>query len=61
MSDRCPELITFSHCCKVRLAVLGKTALSSAASLSHAKEIEPVIGEWLVKFVGRVHDTMIIV
>lgn len=60
MSDRCPEQITFSHCCKVRLAVLRETALSSAASLSPVEEIELVFGELLVllillnSLVGRV-------
>lgn len=42
VSDRCPGLITFSQCCKVRLTVLRETALSSAVSLSPAEEIEPV-------------------
>lgn len=51
MSDRCPEPITFSQCCKVRLAVLRETALSSAASLSPVEEIELTFGELLVNFV----------
>lgn len=51
MSDRCPGLITFSQYCKVRLAVLRETALSSAASLSPVEEIEPASGELLVNFV----------
>lgn len=51
MSDRCPGLITFSQCCKVRLTVLRETALSSAASLSPVEEIEPASGELLVNFV----------
>lgn len=51
MSDRCPEQITFSQCCKVRLAVLRETALSSAASLSPVEEIKLVFGALLVNFV----------
>lgn len=51
MSDRCPELIRCSHCCKVSLAVLRETALSSAASLSPVEEIELAFGELLVDFV----------
>lgn len=51
MSDRCPPLITFSQCCKVRLAALGETALSSAASLSPGEEIELLCGELWVYFV----------
>lgn len=42
MSDRCPEQITFSQCCKVRLAAQRETALSHAASLSPAEEMELV-------------------
>lgn len=51
MSDRCPALITFSQCCKVRLAALGESALSSAASLSSSEEIELLCGELWVNFV----------
>lgn len=51
MSDRCPALITFSQCCKVRLAALGESALSSAASLSSGEEIELLCGELWVNFV----------
>lgn len=51
MSDRCPEQITFSQWCKVRLAVPRETALSFTASLSPVEEIELVFGELLVNFV----------
>lgn len=50
MSDRCPASITLSRCCKVRLAALGETALSSAASLSPSEEIELLCGELWVNF-----------
>lgn len=51
MSNRCPALITFSQCCKVRLAALGETALSSTESLSPGEEIELLCGELWVNFV----------
>lgn len=51
MSDRCPEQIAFSRCCKVRLAVQRETALSPAAFLSPVEEMEPLFGELRVNFV----------
>lgn len=51
MSDRCPEQITLSQCCKVSLAVLRETALSPSVVLSPVEEMEPVFGELGVNFV----------
>lgn len=50
MSNRCPPLITFSQCCKVRLTAMGETSLSAAA-LSPGEEIELLCVELWVHFV----------